>query len=194
MSFALIRVIDRLREHQMNTTPPVRRSAGPARYIVAAVVVAAIAVAGFFAFNGKSTVPDATFTLLSGQKVSTAGDLKGKVYLVNFWATSCATCMQEMPQMVDTYNRFKGQGLEFVAVAMNYDPPMYVANYAQTRQLPFKVALDDGSVAKQFGNVQLTPTTFVVDKDGKILKRYVGAPQFAELDALLKKALDSNAA
>ncbi|KWF17732.1 TlpA disulfide reductase family protein [Burkholderia pseudomultivorans] len=177
----------------MNTTPPVQ-GRSPVRYIAAAVIVAAIAVAGFFAFNGKSRVPDATFTLLSGQKVSTAGDLKGKVYLVNFWATSCATCMQEMPQMVETYNRFKGQGLDFVAVAMNYDPPMYVANYAQTRQLPFKVALDDGSVAKQFGNVQLTPTTFVVDKDGKILKRYVGAPQFAELDALLKKALDGNAA
>ncbi|AJY11910.1 TlpA family protein disulfide reductase [Burkholderia dolosa] len=178
----------------MNSTPSAPRRAGPVRYIVAAVVVAAIAVAGFFAFNAKSSVPDATFTLLSGQKVSTSGDLKGKVYLVNFWATSCATCMQEMPQMVDTYNRFKGQGLEFVAVAMNYDPPMYVANYAQTRQLPFKVALDDGSAAKQFGNVQLTPTTFVVDKDGKILKRYVGAPQFAELDALLKKALADNAA
>lgn len=76
---------------------------------------------------------------------------------------------------------------------MNYDSPMYVANYTQTRQLPFKVAFDDGSIAKQFGNVQLTPTTFVVDKDGKILKRYVGEPQFAELDQLLQKALGSNA-
>jgi thiol-disulfide isomerase/thioredoxin len=169
------------------------RRAGPLRYVMLAVIAAAIAIAGYFAFAGKSSAPDATFTLLSGQKVSTAGDLKGKVYLVNFWATSCATCMQEMPQMVETYNRFKGQGLEFVAVAMNYDPPMYVANYAQTRQLPFKVALDDGSVAKQFGNVQLTPTTFVVDKDGKILKRYVGTPQFAELDQLLQKALNTAA-
>ncbi|MXN78142.1 redoxin family protein [Burkholderia sp. 4701] len=174
----------------MNSTPPSSsRRASPMRYVAAVVVAAAIAVAGFLAFSGKSSAPDATFTLLSGQKISTTADLKGKVYLVNFWATSCATCMQEMPQMVETYNRFKGQGLEFVAVAMNYDPPMYVANYAQTRQLPFKVALDDGSVAKQFGNVQLTPTTFVVDKDGKILKRYVGAPQFAELDQLLKQAL-----
>ena len=85
---------------------------------------------GYFAFNGQQHVPDATFTLLSGQKVSTA-DLKGKVYLVNFWATNCDTCMKEMPKMVDTYNRFKGKGLEFVAVAMNYDAPMYVTNYTQ---------------------------------------------------------------
>lgn len=174
----------------MNSPSPSQgRRASPMRYVAALVIVAAIAVAGFFAFNGQSRAPDATFTLLSGQKISTAADLKGKVYLVNFWATSCATCMQEMPQMVETYQRFKGQGLEFVAVAMNYDPPMYVANYAQTRQLPFKVALDDGSAAKLFGNVQLTPTTFVIDKDGKILKRYVGAPQFAELDQLLQNAL-----
>jgi peroxiredoxin len=162
-------------------------SRSPLRYVALALAAFAIAVAGYFAF-GTSRVPDATFTLLSGQKVSTA-DLKGKVYLVNFWATSCTTCMHEMPQMVDTYNRFKDHGLEFVAVAMSYDAPMYVANYAQTRQLPFKVAMDDGSAAKQFGNVQLTPTTFVVDKNGTILKRYVGEPQFAELDKLLQKAL-----
>ncbi|MEX3629546.1 MAG: TlpA disulfide reductase family protein [Burkholderia sp.] len=170
-----------------------RRRASPLRYVVLAAVAVAVAIAGYFALNGKSSVPDATFTLLSGQKVSTSADLKGKVYLINFWATSCETCMKEMPQMVQTYNRFKGQGLEFVAVAMNYDSPMYVTNYTQTRQLPFKVAFDDGSIAKQFGNVQLTPTTFVVDKDGKILKRYVGEPQFAELDQLLQKALGSNA-
>ena len=171
----------------MSQTPASARRS-PLRYVVLALAAAAIAVAGYLTFGTSQRVPDATFTLLSGQKVSTA-DLKGKVYLVNFWATSCATCVKEMPQMVETYNRFKGRGLEFFAVAMNYDAPMYVANYAQTRQLPFKVAMDDGSAAKQFGNVQLTPTTFVVDKNGTILKRYVGEPQFAELDKLLQNAL-----
>lgn len=172
----------------MSHPPASATSRRPLRYVALLVVAAAIAVTGYFTFGASQKVPDATFTLLSGEKVSTAG-LKGKVYLVNFWATSCTTCIREMPQMVQTYNRFKDQGLEFVAVAMNYDAPMYVANYAQTRQLPFKVAMDDGSAAKQFGNVQLTPTTFVVAKDGTILKRYVGEPQFAELDSLLKKAL-----
>lgn len=157
-------------------------------WIAAALVAVALAVGAYFAFNTHKQAPVASFTLLSGQKLSTA-DLKGKVYLVNFWATSCDTCVKEMPQMVDTYNRFKDKGLEFVAVAMQYDPPMYVANYAQTRQLPFKVAMDDGSAAKQFGNVQLTPTTFVISRDGQILKRYVGPPQFAELNQLLEKAL-----
>jgi peroxiredoxin len=172
----------------MSQTPAPAARRSPLRYVALALAVAAIAAAGYMTFGTSQRVPDATFTLLSGQKVSTA-DLKGKVYLVNFWATSCATCVKEMPQMVETYNRFKGRGLEFVAVAMNYDAPMYVANYAQTRQLPFKVAMDDGSAAKQFGNVQLTPTTFVVDKNGTILKRYVGEPQFAELDKLLQNAL-----
>jgi len=167
---------------------PVSRRVSPIRYIAIAVVAGAIAIAGYFAFGSQQKAPDATFTLLSGQKLSTA-DLKGKVYLVNFWATNCDTCMKEMPQMVNTYNRFKGKGLEFVAVAMNYDAPMYVTNYTETRQLPFKVAMDDGSAAKQFGNVQLTPTTFVIDRNGNILKRYVGEPQFAELDQLLEKAL-----
>lgn len=171
---------------QLPASPASRRS--PLRYVALALAAAAIALAGYFTFGTSQKVPDATFTLLSGQKVSTA-DLKGKVYLVNFWATSCTTCIKEMPRMVDTYNRFKGRGLEFVAVAMSYDAPMYVANYTHTRQLPFKVAMDDGSAAKRFGNVQLTPTTFVVDKNGTILKRYVGEPQFAELDSLLQKAL-----
>ncbi|PMS21305.1 hypothetical protein C0Z18_09100 [Trinickia dabaoshanensis] len=175
----------------MSQTPasPVR-PAGALRYVVFACVAAAIAIAGYFTFGRSQQVPAATFTLLSGQKLSTS-DLKGKVYLVNFWATDCETCIKEMPQMVDTFNRYKGQGLEFVAVAMQYDAPMYVVNYAQTRKLPFKVAMDDGSAAKQFGNVQMTPTTFVVDKNGTILKRYVGEPQFAELDQLLQKALGS---
>ncbi|CAM2140157.1 cytochrome c biogenesis protein CcmG, thiol:disulfide interchange protein DsbE [Pararobbsia alpina] len=164
----------------------------PVAGIAIALVAVALAVAGWFAFNSSKHVPQASFTLLSGEHIST-DQLKGKVYLINFWATDCTTCIEEMPKMVQTYNQFKGQGLEYIAVAMNYDPPSYVTNYAQTRALPFKVAMDDGSAAKEFGNVQLTPTTFVVDKDGKILKRYVGQPEYSELDKLLKDALAKQA-
>jgi peroxiredoxin len=154
-------------------------------------VVLAVAGVGFAAFHDQPKAPDVTFINLQGQKISSQS-LRGKVVMVNFWATSCATCVKEMPQMVETYNKFKGQGLEFVAVAMSYDRPDYVVNYTDTRKLPFQVALDSGGdLARQFGDVAMTPTTFVIGKDGTILKRYLGEPDFASLHALLQKSLSS---
>lgn len=98
-----------------------------------------------------------------------------------------------MPQLVSTHQKFKGRGFETLAVAMLYDPPSYVVNFAQTRQLPFKVAIDNtGSVAKAWGDIQLTPTTFLIDKQGQIVKRYVGAPNFAELHTLIDKLLSAS--
>jgi peroxiredoxin len=127
--------------------------------------------------------------LLDGSQHTTQA-MKGKVTLVNFWATSCTTCVAEMPQVVATYNQFKAQGFDTVAVAMSYDPPSYVVNYAQTRALPFKVAIDNtGAVAKAWGDVKLTPTTYIVNKRGDIVKRYVGAPDFAALHSLIAQLL-----
>ena len=157
--------------------------------VIAALVVAALAIGGYAAMNQKPAAPEVTFVSLTGQKISSQS-LRGKVVMVNFWATSCVSCVREMPAMVDTYNKFKGQGLEFVAVAMKYDPPNYVINFTETRKLPFIVALDSGGdIAKAFDDVSLTPTTYVIDKDGKIIKKYVGEPDFAALHVLLAKAL-----
>ena len=157
--------------------------------LTAIVILMAIAAVGYLSLSTKKAAPDVVFTDLKGQTV-TLKSLRGKVVMVNFWATSCVTCVKEMPQMVETYNKYQAQGLDFIAVAMSYDPPNYVINYAETRKLPFKVALDpQDSLAKSFGDVKLTPTTFVIDKDGNIIKRYVGEPVFAELHLLLEKAL-----
>ena len=157
--------------------------------LIAAVVLAALAVGGYVALNKRDSAPPVTFLSIKGEKISPES-LRGKVVMVNFWATSCTTCVAEMPQMVETYNKFKASGLEFVAVAMSYDPPNYVLNYAETRKLPFKVALDtDGSAAKAYGDVSMTPTTFVIGKDGKILKRYLGQPDFPALHKLLAESL-----
>lgn len=157
--------------------------------LLAAIAVIAVGALGYASLSSTQTAPDVTFTGLNGEKVSMQS-LRGKVVMVNFWATSCTTCIKEMPEMVRTYNKYKDQGLDFVAVAMSYDPPNYVLNYAQTRNLPFKVALDtQGDVAKSFDDVKLTPTTYVIDKEGKIIKRYVGEPDFAALHQLLEKAL-----
>ena len=153
--------------------------------LVAGAAVGAVVVLG----SGTSQAPQSTFVLLDGSQQTTA-DLKGKVALVNFWATSCTTCVAEMPEIVATYDKYKGQGFETLAVAMSYDPPSYVVNFTETRKLPFKVAIDNtGAVAKAWGDVKLTPSTFIVNKRGEIVKSYIGAPDFEQLHKLIEKLL-----
>jgi peroxiredoxin len=159
------------------------------RIALAAGTALSIAVAAGYALTRQEAAPRIEYTLLDGSRHSSDA-LRGKVVLVNFWATSCTICVREMPRMVETYRKFKDRGLDTLAVAMSYDPPAYVINYAESRQLPFAVAIDNtGEIAQRYGKVQLTPTTFVLDKQGRIVKRYVGEPDFAQLHQLLAKLL-----
>ncbi len=155
------------------------------------IALALLAVIGALAYalTEKPQAPVATFTTLQGQPIA-LDSLRGKVVLVNFWATSCPGCIKEMPGMIETYQQYKARGFEIVAVAMSYDPPNYVANFVRTRQLPFPVALDvNGAHARAFGDVQLTPTSFLIGKDGRILERTLGELDFSRLKAQLDKEL-----
>jgi peroxiredoxin len=157
--------------------------------IVIVLVLGVLGFAGYNAFFSTHPAPGVTFTSLKGDRVST-NELRGRVVLVNFWATDCPTCVKEMPSMVTTYNKYQKQGLEFVAVAMRHDPPNYVINYAEKNALPFRVALDPmGQLAQAFGDVKLTPTTIVIDKRGNIVSRILGEPDFAKLNALIEQKL-----
>ncbi|MHB8914514.1 MAG: peroxiredoxin family protein [Thiobacillus sp.] len=155
------------------------------------LIIVALAIVGALAYTlmQKPAAPAVTFTTLEGKPIPLES-LLGKVVLVNFWATSCPGCIKEMPGMVETYQQYKNKGFEIVAVAMSYDPPNYVLNFVQTRQLPFPVALDiDGAHARAFGDVQLTPTSFIVGKDGTVLEQKIGELDFVKLKALLDKEL-----
>ena len=159
------------------------------KFTMLAAILALVASVGGYIATRATAAPESTFVLLDGSTPSTR-DFKGKVTLVNFWATSCTTCVAEMPKIIATYEKYKSQGFDTMAVAMSYDPPAYVVNYAETRKLPFKVAIDNtGSVAKAWGEVKLTPTTYLVNKQGEIVKRYVGEPDFSELHRLIEELL-----
>lgn len=86
--------------------------------------------------------PEATLVLLDGSRLDTR-HFQGRFTLVNFWATSCSSCVAEMPQLAATYRKYQARGFDTLAVAMQYDPPSYVVNFAQTHALPFKVAIDN---------------------------------------------------
>jgi peroxiredoxin len=155
------------------------------RSVLTGLALAALAPA----CSTKQSAPDTRFVLLDGSQTSTQA-LRGKVFLINFWATSCISCVAEMPKLVQTHQQFHARGYETLAVAMSYDPPAYVVNFSQSRQLPFKVAIDNtGAVAKAWGDVKITPTTFLVNKRGEIVKQYVGEPDFGAMHQLIDKLL-----
>jgi len=165
----------------------VRALALPAPAAVAATLGLALTM-----LTGCSRVeqaPPVSYTLLDGRKSELAA-LRGHVVLVNFWASDCAPCVEEMPALVANWRRFSPQGFETLAVAMQSDPPALVSNFAQAHVLPFGVVIDNtGEVARRLGNVQFTPTSLLINKRGEIVKRWIGktdfeaiAPLIAELD------------
>lgn len=157
--------------------------------IFAALILGSVAVWQFQ--SSAQAAPNVTFTDLNGQQISME-DLRGKVVFVKFWATSCTTCVAQMPDTIRHYDELKPDGFDTIAVAMSYDPLPYVINFTQSRQLPFPVVLDkDGSLAKAFGDVKLTPTAFLIDKQGNIIKRYLGNYDEKAFMSTVKKALAS---
>ncbi|HRZ02242.1 MAG TPA: TlpA disulfide reductase family protein [Burkholderiaceae bacterium] len=167
---------------------PLRRRA-PLWVAVVAVIAALLAVLAWV--SRPQPAPSVALTTLTGEPRNPA-QLRGKVQLVNFWATSCAVCVAEMPEFVRLHERLAARGLEVTAIAMRYDRPDFVVAYQERVRLPFAVALDlDGSAARGFGEVRATPTTFVIDAQGQVVARYQGQPDFAELERRLVKLLDA---
>jgi len=137
----------------------------------------------------RPPAPSFAYTLLDGAQGRT-DMLRGKVLLVNFWATTCATCVREMPALAALHRQYEARGLATLAVSMRLDPPAAVADFAERRGLPFGVVIDNtGAIARAFPDLQATPTTYVIDKRGAIARRYVGEPEFPALQALVEALL-----
>lgn len=157
--------------------------------ILIPIALMVLLAALIFSLSQKPQSPDVTFTTLQGEKIAMQS-LKGKVVLVNFWATDCPGCIKEMPDLINTYNQYKAKGFEVIAVAMPYDPPAQVLNYSTQKSLPFPVMHDGLSeMVQAFGGVNLTPTTFVYDKQGNRLQRIIGELNFDQLRQMLDKEL-----
>ncbi len=132
-------------------------------------------------FKTDSPAPHVTFSTISGKKIKLSS-LKGKPAIVTFWATDCASCIEEIPHLIDIYKEFHPKGLEIIAVAMYYDPPNHVVNMSKAKQIPYEVALDlKAEHAVAFGQVELTPTTFLISPAGDIVMQTTGLFNMADM-------------
>ena len=143
--------------------------------LIAALTCLSLFAAGMYWQTQSGTkAPNVSFTTIKGQTIQ-ASDWQGKPTLLTFWATDCPGCIEEIPHLIELHRHYADQGLIIIAVAMSYDPPNHVLAMADSKRLPYAIALDpNAALAHAFGDVQLTPTTFLIDRTGHIIWHKVG--------------------
>lgn len=149
-----------------------------------ALVVSAL---WFWQTQTLRTAPTVSFKTIKGDTIELAS-LKDKPVMVAFWATDCPGCIEEIPHLIKLHQQYQSSGLTIIAVAMYYDPPNHVLAMADSKQLPYQIALDpSGTLARAFGNVQLTPTTFLIDKSGHIVMQKVGVFELSDMQRRIEQ-------
>ncbi len=140
--------------------------------------------------GGLKHAPEVEFNLIKEGKVTFSQLQERQPVLVTFWATDCPGCCKEVPHLVELYRQYHEKGFDIIAVAMSHDPPNRVWEFVRTKQLPYKIALDlDSKVAQAFGDVRLTPTTYVIAKDGRIVFHKIGEFDIVKMRILIERLL-----
>lgn len=163
------------------------RMSGIGRRLAGVLAIAGALVCG--GAHAAQNFPEAPLALpntpLADGRTLAAADLKGKVVLVNFWATWCGYCRQEIPDLAEFYRLYRGRGFEIVALSVEQDAGK-VAAYARNQQVPFPVGLRTPAWEVLFGRVRATPTAILIDRSGRIRDVIVGGKTRVDLDKVLQ--------
>jgi thiol-disulfide isomerase/thioredoxin len=164
------------------------KTRGPLAAVLALGALLVAAVMLWLPSQSPARAPEVTFTLLDGGTRALVA-LRGRPVLVSFWATTCPPCVEELPDLIRLYEEWKPRGLELIAVAMPYDPPLYVERFVRERVVPYPVALDvQGTVTRAFG-VAYVPMAFLVGPDGSLAYQQAGKLDIARLRRMIEAHL-----
>ena len=154
--------------------------------LAALAAIAIIALAAFTLFGAPANpAPSFQLTNLHNQAISNQ-NLQGKVTLINFWFPTCPGCVSEMPKLIKMAHDYQGKDFQILGIAEPTSNPADsldgVKNYVEKQGIVFNVMFDaDKAVAKKFLKTELYPTSVLINKQGEVLKTFVGEPDFAAL-------------
>jgi peroxiredoxin len=131
--------------------------------------------------------PDFSLTDFSGQSIRLS-QYRGKVVVLDFWATWCEPCKTEIPHFIDMRNRYAGQGLQVIGISMD-DDEKPVRDFQQQFKMNYPIAMGNAKLAESFGGILGLPITFVIDRQGRIYKRHIGQTEPSVFEGDVRKLL-----
>jgi peroxiredoxin len=170
----------------------------PPNCLAAAVVLAVLTAAfcrqgvettgaGRPALVGR-TAPDFALTDLSGKTVRLA-DFKGEIVLLDFWATWCAPCREEIPDFVELQKQYAEKGFTFLGISLDEEGAAVVKPFTQELGINYPVVIGNTQVSAAYGGIQALPTAFLIGRDGRILEAFVGDRAKADFERAIRSAL-----
>jgi cytochrome c biogenesis protein CcmG/thiol:disulfide interchange protein DsbE len=164
-----------------------KTTAGPARFWLVLIAVLFLMVpltSGWAA----SSAPGFTLKAVQDGKDYSLSQFQGKVVLLNFFTFFCGPCRQEMPHLNEIYQELKGQGFQMLGIGLASTPQQLKEIVTQLR-LTYPVLEGTDAVSKAYGGVELVPLTFIIDRQGNIVHKILGARSKADFEAMIKPLL-----
>lgn len=125
---------------------------------------------------------------LEGKSVNSA-DFKGKVAVLNFWATWCPPCRKEIPDFIALQKEYGSRGLVFIGVALDDEGVAVVKPFAKEAGVNYPLVIGDAKIVKAYENIEMYPTTYVIDRNGTVVSRHIGSLTKAEMEQEIKPLL-----
>ncbi len=132
--------------------------------------------------------PDFELENFAGGKVNLS-DYRGRVVLLNFWATWCRPCVAETPDLVDLYKKYRDRGLVVLGVSVDRNPRAVLYPFIQKNKIDYPILLVNQRVASDYGGLTSIPTTFLIDREGIIRQQYVGYRPKSVFEEAIKELL-----
>lgn len=170
------------------TMRPFFRFAFPLLLVVAAVVASLAAGRARAELKDLGRAPDYRLQTLDGRELTSAS-LRGKVVVVDFWATWCPPCIEEIPGYIELEKKHGPEGLVIIGVSMDRRGPAHVRQFAQRMGITYALVMGNDEIADAFGGFDALPTTLLIDREGRIRHRKVGAMHHDEYEKLIKPLL-----